>query len=514
MSIPKEPRQQMINIMYLVLTALLALNVSAEVINAFKKVNGSLENSTNNIIGKNAATYSALAEKVANEGSDEAKLYEQAALQTQSVSKSFYDYVASVKQEIIDYVGTDEVTGDMKKMDDLNASTVIMLGRDNAGGRAQELKQKIIETRANLLAVVPEQSQEKFNTSSISLEEPLDDTMNDGKTKVWELSTFESIPAIAAMTNLTKLQSDIKNTESNMITFFSSEIGATDIKFDQFKVGIVPSSTYLLQGEELEVEAFLAAFSSKSEHVSVNIGGVNVPLKEGIATRSFRVSGIGEKTLPVRINIFNPATGETDTKEEILRYKVGSQATTISASAMNVLFIGLDNPIEVGVSGIQPEDVQASISGGGGNLSGSRGNYTATVTTQGTATISVSAKGKSAGNKDFRVMRVPDPVAKVGGKVGGSIRSAELKAQRGVQAVLENFYFDGVKFNVISFSMVYAAKRQDIVTASGTGAGFTSQMQDYLSRVKPGDAMWFEAIRAKGPDGQARKLPPIAFKVQ
>ncbi len=269
-----------------------------------------------------------------------------------------------------------------------------------------------------------------------------------------------------------------------------------------------------MQEEELEVEAFLAAYSSKSSNVTINIGGTNVPLKDGVATWKKRVSGIGEKSLPVRINLYNPATDKTETITSTLNYKVGSQATTISPSAMNVLFIGLDNPIEIGVSGVQPEDVSASISGGGGTLNGSRGNYTARVTSQGKATISVSAKGKSAGNKEFRVMRVPDPVAKVGGKTGGSIRSAELKAQRGVQAVLENFYFDGVKFNVVSFNMVYAAKRQDIVTAAGSGPGFTSQMQGYLNRVKPGDAVWFEDIRAKGPDGQTRKLPPIAFKVQ
>ena len=514
MSIPKEPRQQMINIMYLVLTALLALNVSAEVINAFKKVNDSLENSTSNIIDKNTDTYQALADKVSKDKTAQAEDYQNRALQAKQISQDFYDYVGSVKNEIVDYVGTDEATGEMKKLDDLNASTVVMLGRDNAGGKAQELRQKINETRSKLMALIPEDRKEEFGDQNISLEEALEQVEVRGETKPWERAFFENIPAIAAMTNLTKLQSDIKTSEANLVTYLSTAIGAKKMKFDAFKVGVVPNSTYLLAGEELEVEAFLAAYSSESNNVTINIGGTNVPLKDGVATWKRRVSGIGEKTLPVTINLYNPATDKTETIRDELKYKVGSQATTVSAAKMNVLFIGLDNPIEIGVSGVNPEDVTASISGGGGTLNGSRGNYTARVTTQGKATISVSAKGKSAGNKEFQVRRVPDPVAKVGGKMDGVIKAAALRAQKGIQAELKDFYFEGVRYTVTSYNFVLAAKRQDLVTASGSGSSFSGQVSSLLSKVKPGDAVWFENIRAKGPDGSSRKLNSVVLKVQ
>ena len=513
MAIPKEPRQQMINIMYLVLTALLALNVSAEVINAFKKVNDSLSNSTNNIILKNNDTYQALADKVSKEKTEQAEDYQNRALQAKQISQDFYDYIGSIKGDIEEYVGRDE-EGNMKKLDDLNASTVVMLGRDNAGGHAQELRQKINETRAKLMALIPEDRKEEFGEQNISLEEAPEQVSVRGEQKPWERANFESIPAIAAMTNLTKLQSDVKTSEANLVTYLSTAIGAKKMKFDAFKVGVVPNSTYLLAGEELEVEAFLAAYSSESNNVTINIGGTNVPLKDGVATWKRRVSGIGEKTLPVTINLYNPATDKTETIRDELKYKVGSQATTVSAAKMNVIFIGLDNPIEIGVSGVNPEDVSASISGSGATLTGGRGNYTARATSQGKATVSVTAKGKSAGTKEFRVMRVPDPVAKVGGKVDGAIKSAVLKAQKGIQAELKDFYFEGVRYNVVSYNFVLAPKRKDIQTAAGSGGSFTGQVANLLSQVKPGDAVWFENIRAKGPDGQTRKLNSVVFKVQ
>ncbi len=147
-----------------------------------------------------------------------------------------------------------------------------------------------------------------------------------------------------------------------------------------------------------------------------------------------------------------------------------------------------------------------------GNISGSGGNYNVRVSKQGEAVITVAADGKTYGTFPFRVKRIPDPVAKVAGKAGGNIKAGELRVQRGVQADLENFDFDA-KFTVISFDMVFAARRQDLAISKGNGPAFNDVMKGYMNRAKPGDLLYLENVRVKGPDGQARSIPGITFKV-
>jgi len=182
---------------------------------------------------------------------------------------------------------------------------------------------------------------------------------------------------------------------------------------------------------------------------------------------------------------------------------------------MNVFYIGVDNPVSVSVPGFAAERVTASISSG--TITGSNGKYTVKVTQPGKAIVTVSAKQldnttKSMGQVEFRVKRVPDPIAKVAKQPGGAIAAAKIKVQRGMEADLENFDFD-IKFQIVGFEMTYAAKRQDLVTARVNGPMFDSKMLDFINRAKPGDMLYFDDIRAKGPDGSTRKLPSIAFKI-
>ncbi len=179
---------------------------------------------------------------------------------------------------------------------------------------------------------------------------------------------------------------------------------------------------------------------------------------------------------------------------------------------MNVFYIGVDNPVAVSAAGVLAKDIRANMSGG--TMTGGGGNYVVRVTQQGTAKVTVKdATGKTHGSFDFRVKRIPDPVAKVANKAGGNITAGELKVQKGIAAVLEGFDFDA-KFRVVSFDMVYAARRADLAIARGNGPAFNGQMSGYLGRVKPGDLVYFENIKVRGPDGQTRPIPGITFRVR
>jgi gliding motility-associated protein GldM len=184
---------------------------------------------------------------------------------------------------------------------------------------------------------------------------------------------------------------------------------------------------------------------------------------------------------------------------------------------MNVFYIGVDNPVSISVPGFPAEKVSASITAGSIIPAGAGGKYTVKVTQPGKVNVTVSAKQldnsvKSMGAVEFRVKRVPDPIAKIADQPGGSISTSKFKVQRGMIAVLENFDFD-IRFQIVGFEMTYGAKRQDLVSARASGPLFDSKMLDFINRAKPGDTFYFDDIKAKGPDGTIRKLPTIAFKL-
>jgi hypothetical protein len=195
---------------------------------------------------------------------------------------------------------------------------------------------------------------------------------------------------------------------------------------------------------------------------------------------------------------------------------VGASSLAVSATGMNVLFIGLDNPISIAAAGVPAETVAAAISQGSLHKTGT-GEYIARVTTVGNATINVSAnvegKTRNLGSMKFRVMRVPDPVAEVGGSKGGRMQSSLFRVQQGVQAVLENFYFD-TKFVITHFTMGFdGAGFSDYLEKESSSALFTPEMKQLMSRCRPGTRIFIDDIRAKAPDGTTRSLPGINFKL-
>ncbi|MCR5455883.1 MAG: hypothetical protein K6F33_12920, partial [Bacteroidales bacterium] len=216
------------------------------------------------------------------------------------------------------------------------------------------------------------------------------------------------------------------------------------------------------------------------------------------------------------IKLKNKSTGEI--KEYPFRgeYEVGQSSLSVSPTKMNVLYIGVPNPIDITASGVPAEKLNVSISSGNITRSGGVGSYVAQVKAPGKVNISVTAnvdgQTKSLGSKEFRVKRVPDPVAKVAGKRDGTISKAELAAQAGVKADLENFDFD-MRFNVVSFKVSATVKgfTQD---ASSNSAAFTAQQKQIIQQVSSGGKIYIEDIKAKGPDGSIRSLGTIAFKLR
>ena len=520
MTIPKENRQQMINLMYLVLTALLALNVSAEILNAFSVINRSLENSNKAIDLNNRGRFLTFDERIRKEADNEILVANKVkAEQVSALSKDLSDYIDGLLARLMEEAGgpSTEFEGEMKRRDDLDAATRLLVDgfgvrAANTVGQGYELKEKLDNYRKTLISMFddPEWKKNMENILPVNTESP---TGGD-----WVRETFFKMPAIAAKALLTKIKNDVKSSEGETI---SALMLSTDqeirinapVKLDVFNARIVAPSSYVLRGEPFKADLFLAASSSDAGAVKIIANGAQLAVNnEGVATYTGSTATVGERTITGYVELTNKVSGKVERYDfEPFKYTVAEPFATVSPTKMNVFYIGVDNPVAVSAAGVRASDLAVSMTNG--TITGSGGNYSVRVTAPGNTEVVVKDnRGRTFGSFPFRIKRIPDPVAKCANRPGGTVSAAEFRVQRGIIADLEGFDFDA-KFEVVGFQMVFAARRQDLAVASTSGPMFNTQMQSFLQQAKPGDLVYIEEIRVKGPDNETRRIPGITFKL-
>lgn len=510
MSLPKEPRQKMINLMYLVLTALLALNVSAEILNAFKIVDSSLTNTNTTINSSTQTILASLNEKKSDPATAvKATIWYPKAVAAQSASKELNDYIQTLKNKILTAAGYDPSKGDTTyKMEDLDIATRIMVNEKEG----QKLKQKLDEYKAKLLAIDPLIAEEFKNTLQVNTNMP---AVQNKSNNTWDLAYFHMVPTVAAITILSKFQNDVKTSENKVVAFCHEQVGKVQVRFDTYTAIVGQSSTYLMPGQEIEIMAGVGAFS-KAATPSIVINGSNAVLGEdGAAHAKFAAGGIGNHSIPVTIR-YKDQDGKDQVITKTIDYTVGQANASIALDKMNVLYVGVANPISVAASGGGDDRIQVSISGGGGRLDKTGpGKYNAFVNSvTDNCTITVSVDGKTAGASQFRVRTIPDPVATVGGEPSGAnMPAGAFRAQAGVAAWVKDFPFD-LRYTVTSFTLTSDTDDGDIVEANCTGNTWSAQAQGILKGLKAGKLVTIDNIRAQGPDGRNRKLPSLVYYIK
>lgn len=519
MALPKEPRQLMINIMYLVLTAMLALNVSAEIFNAFKLVDKSLD-ASNEILDKSNAQLPAQIKKLAQK-KEEFAVYGERATEVTKLADEFCDYVTGITDHMIDETGdkngkNDE--GDYAMIHD----HPVLIGKKNKdittrylveGGKGDELEAKINEYRQKFLALIDEDERTAFE-EKVTLKVSDDWTHSDKKS--WAAYNFYQMPMAATLPIFNKMKNDAKSTASAILANYMEKVGGEDIVLDKFQVVSSPKKTYVIQGEKFETEVFLSASASESSNtgVAIKVNGSSVDSKDGVATFTQTAGSPGVKKYKAEITTTNPVTGEVNTYENEFEYEVGLRSVSVAATKMNVFYIGVENPVSVSAAGVSSSSLKVSASGGGLKLSKKGGNYVANVTTPGEAKITVSGDGLKATSFPFRVKRIPDPQARLGKKPGGPMGTGEFKAQGGVLAMLDNFDFDA-KCTISGFEMVYVPKRQDPVPVKNAGPRYSDKARRLVQKAKPGDIYYFDNVRAKCPgDKASRQVNSMVFKIK
>jgi len=509
MALPKEPRQKMINLMYLVLTALLALNVSAEILNAFKTVDHSLTAATTTLDQKNKNIFSAFTAALNDESTKvRASEWLPRAQQAQRMSESTIAYIRGLKARVQNAADFNPEDSTFKE-DDLEAPTRVMTDPGKAG---DSLHNALGKLRNDLLNLIPDPAAKKRFATSLPIDTTIFKTNNTANQKDWAASYFYMTPAVAAVTILSKFENDVKNSEAMIVDYCYQQVGAVKQVFNTYQPLVGQSSNYVMPGQEITLTAGIGAYNADAKPV-VSIDGASAPLNaNGVAEYKFTAGGSGSYTKHVVISYFNQSTGKNESQPYDLSYTVGSPTgASVSADAVKVFYIGLDNPITVSGGNVGDEKVNVSMTNGQLTKT-APGKYIVRPGKAGTnAVISVVADGKPS-TFEFKVKDVPDPVAKVGLNKGGRMRVNDFKAQTGVRADLENFVFEGVKFTVTGYTIVLTGAGFPVLQFRDVkGASFAS-IQDLIEKCRPGTTVTIDNIVASGPGGN-RYLPPIPFNL-
>ncbi len=530
---PETPRQKMINMMYIVLTAMLALNVASQVLEAFRVVDSSLLHTLKAVDVKSRQVYLSFEQAYA-ENPAKVQEWKQKADKVQKSTNDMFSYILQLKEEIVKYsgstlvdeenpIGTDDfylVTekGDtliVSKQDDLNGPSELMITQK----KAFELNDKITEYRNGLVALLNEDDVELKASILKELETP-DPKVNikdDSENKTWEAQYFLDKPLVAILTLLSKFQIDVKNSEANLINYLYGQIDAGSFKFNKLGARIIANSNIILQGGIYEAEVFLAAEDS-TQQPEIFINNNKVKVIDGKANYKgntsqpgiFKWSGLIKYKTPSGV-IRNYAFEQ--------EYQVVKPSVTMSATNMNVFYLGIKNPFDIGGGAIPKELMDVTMTNGKITKTGDTYIIEPSALdevgrrTKVTVYANIGGKRRSVGVSDWRVKQVPPPVAQVAEQTGGLIRKEVLAIQDGVMAVLVDFDFD-FKYKVTQFDVQTSGIAGYVNIKKSNTNRFTADQKDMLNRAKPQSIVYISNIKAIGDDGKTRNLDPISFKIR
>ena len=531
MSIPKEPRQLMINIMYLVLTAMLALNVSAEIFNAFKVLDQGLVQSNLALDSSNQPMQQAIYE--AAKAKPSFQKYADRVEPIRKEAQLLSDYISAIKDSLIAESGgfvldpdTQQYTEALVGEKNTDVTTRILV--DNpieeglADGIGEELRTKLLAFKSNIANYIDKEDIDNFRTNiAINID---DSTWKEAGKASWSHMNFEYMPVQAVIPIFNKYINDVKSTEAAVLNYLGKKvgIGKEDVVFGDFTVVAAPEKSYVIKGEPYTADVFLTASAGSDSRTKVELSINGRPLqvdRSGIGQYTINTSTPGPQTYTAVAKVYNPVTEKTSTYKKNFTYEVGERSVAISPTKMNVFYIGVDNPVEISAAGTNSNTLQVNMSGaGGGSIKkAANGTFVVNVKTptgkNETAKVNVIAEGMNV-TKEFRVKRIPDPIPQLSKSKGGSMSRGEFKLQKGLFAVLENFDFEA-SCDIKEFKLVRVPKRGDATVVINKGGRYTSKATALVQKTKTSDKFYFEDIKCKCPgDTRLRDLGLMLFHIK
>ncbi len=506
---PVSPRQKMINLMYVVLMAMLALNVSTEVLNGFSIVEESLKRTTQNASLENQVIYDDFAVQM-KKNPQKVKQWYDKSQKVKQMSDDLYNLADELKLAIVQEAdGSDGDVQNIRNKEDLEAANQVMLSPNR--GRGKELYNAIINYRTQMLSMVTGYHQKKMIASNLSTDIP-SNAQSMGKN--WQEYMFESMPAAAAVTLLSKLQSDVRYAEGEVLHTLVSNIDVKDIRVNALDAFVIPNSQTIVRGDKFSARIVMAAVDT-TQKPQIFIGGKEVNLPGGLYET---VTGrTGDFTLSGFIQVEN-GNGELLKRSFEQKYTVVDPSATVSADLMNVLYAGYSNPLSVSVPGVPVNKVQATMTGGTLQPTGP-GRYIARPTAVGqnvtiTITSTNTGRAQQMGQFTFRVRRLPDPTPYINMKdesgspiryKGGGLSKAQLMGVDGIGAAIDDGILD-IAFRVQSFETVFFDNMGNAVPMVSDGASFSARQKDTFRKLQRNKRFYITRVNAIGPDGISRKL--------
>ncbi|MGP1514391.1 MAG: gliding motility protein GldM [Bacteroidales bacterium] len=530
---PETPRQKMIGMMYLVYTAMLALNVSAEILNGFVTVGDSMDVTNKLLATKTAGAYQ-MFENAYNNNPGKIQENWNKAQEVKKATSEMVNYIDDLKYDLIASVegykgGRTEARKNIeqglegkigynviKKKDNVSETVNFMLGSEQHenSGQAAELRKKIDAYQKKMMGLCADRYKKQLQTIQIDTKSKHKNA--EGKELGWSMYNFYQGILVADIVVLNKLKSEIKNQEYDMINNLYSDISADDFKFDKVVARVIPRETYIMQGGTYEADVIVAAIDTRTPLEGECAGGSISATDSGTLRLKIGSGALGKRTYKGVVYV-KKETGRTpyDFSGEFF---VAPPSVTISPTNMNVLYCGVDNPISIAAPGVNSNDLMVSMTGGGGSIrKNTNGTFTVSVKTPGKATISVSAKlngaTKALGSMDFRCKQIPKMSAKLGTLAGGAIAKEVLAAQNSLRIDPNGFDFP-VKFEVVSYTVDIMTGGDGKPPMNANSGQITAEMKAQFSKLRRGNSVVFSNIRYRGPDGVKAAEGQLMFKIK
>lgn len=553
MSGAKEtPRQKMIGMMYLVYTALLAMNVSAEILDAFAVVSEGQQKTNASIEVKINDQYNAFQDQY-NKDQAKTEIYWEKAQDIRSKTDEMINYIEKdIKLAMVMYAEKAKSeeqlfnTKDPKKAIIINKAkadpknrrvfydvdVINMKAKDNTEvpqtmmeneGKAIELKQKLNDYRNYIINTMESVGVHGYS-SHVGLLTDYDQNGEkiiyrnaNGAEVAWEEKNFYHICVAAEMAVINKIVGEVQTTEFDAVAAMMNRIGATDFKFNKLQARVIAERDYILQGEDYEAEVFLVASDTTRNfraYYALGKGNqVETTSEGGVIKLKFKGNTLGEQTYRGVVKMINPETGEEDDYDFEKTFTVAQPSATIAATKMNVMYSGLENPISISAPGYTPDEINVRVTGGTlKTINKTKGEYEIVPTNVKEevhiyATVVKDGKSTTLCDKPYRVKPVPDPIATIGGKVG-EISKTDILAAGKLEATMKDFDFD-VSYKVLS----YRYSKGGMLT-NKVGAEFDNEVKGDVRAAKRGDRFFFSDIVVQKPDGTTTNLGNIFITVK
>ncbi|MBQ0156983.1 MAG: gliding motility protein GldM [Bacteroidales bacterium] len=520
---PETPRQKMIAMMYLVLTAMLALNVSAQILNGYTSIYESMTKSVQIAQGNNANLEYKFG-SLKDQNPVKAKPMEPYVDSLVKESNDLYQYLDEFKHTLVSLVDGEEADKEnwtIKNAGDLNIASELLEGKSDRAkdpdkknwGLTMKEKLNAYSQFAQRMVSVGVVDTIKANSFKETFDTP--DKKIEGATYSWEKQLLEDQPAIAVLATVTKLQNDVRNTEAECLNHIINQLDAGDFRVNKIQALAIADESYVLRGNKYRAKIVLAATDSTKDPV-IEINGK--PLEKDIY--EFTATNLGKQKYKGNIKMKKP-NGEEISYPFETEYVVGEPTATVSADMMNVLYAGFSNPISVSVPGVNAGDVSISVSNA--NITKTPKGWNVIPQKVGVnCDINVSANigGKSThmAKHSFRVKKLPQPAAMLkynnsGRFYVGKIDKRDLNAADEVVAELPDADLN-VKYTVLSFSIKSTDSMGNTIVEPAQGSKITEKQKAVFKKLVKGKTIYLSDVNATGPDKIKRILSPVEIALK